>query len=202
MPPVSDEARYMVINIDFESPCQGDGCEPDQFKPDELIYRHLYLLATQIRTSNIEKVSLRIITGKHILAEEGVWKMLWPLTRLGRRVQITINGISNQNFRDLNKEQVRCSYAYTALSEVQYIKDEAQRLAEKVRQAGLSNTGVMFLPILIEATLEKRSLGFCPLSCDEGVKVSIRQMQDILGCQKWMSLRRQAEQILVEAGET
>lgn len=136
LPRISSRTTSLFIDVVFESQCsQRSGYA------NELINGYLNLLATAVQDSNLESVSVRIIAPDTIAFFQATTpRMLWPVTRFGPNINVTISGISNEVLESLQAEQEKSSYAVPALTPWLKIKAAADELVDVVRRAGLTNT--------------------------------------------------------------
>ncbi|KAK4613985.1 hypothetical protein CLAFUW4_09180 [Fulvia fulva] len=151
MPPIAESVTRMTIDIVFEGPCVARGLEAI-VQPVYNINRQLYLLATQIPSSNITAVSVRVTVPEKVeIEKKNIASMLWPLTKLGPEVEVNITGVPDDVVEYLASQQNLSSHKTTALTAWPEIKAKADDLVQRVQKAGIKHTGVQFLPRLLAA---------------------------------------------------
>ncbi|KAK4613894.1 hypothetical protein CLAFUW4_09205 [Fulvia fulva] len=203
-PEIPANASTMHVEIVIEDRC-GIIAAPmsddthGMWTPSPYINRRLYLLATIVQASNVDTLSVRISVPGH--AESfSFFRMLWPLSRLGPHITVTLSGLPQDYIQYLEDEQLDSSYAFTALSRCLPLKARIGELQALIKKSGLTGTGIQFLPTLVKNAsnqtdqhVEVHDGGEDGVSSEKCILGNVRAAADIVAEEKWTTLAHRAE---------
>lgn len=124
--------------------------------------------------------------------------MLWPLSYLGPGISVELSGVPLDVVECLHNIQLEESCPLTALTKWVDTRQKVEQLTQLVKKAGLSNTGVQFLPTLAMNAFRSTQyhIAIGRRSEEEIIADNVTQAIMILANPKWSAAERRAKETL------